>query len=211
MKPFFYLLAGANGVGKSAIASLYLPNGLELVSADDIAGQLQREQTHLEVARQLAHDEAQQRIQRHLRRRTSFAVETTLHDIETWQYYLAIQQAGYEFRLLFLGVDELNMLYQRVRNRQAQGGQFVNEETIRRKYVAGLSVLAHFFDEPDSITLLDMANRPALSYQRVDGQVRSQASALPDWITTNLSRHVGAASADATPTVDRSSFDRGSA
>ncbi|HEY0111107.1 MAG TPA: AAA family ATPase [Fibrella sp.] len=189
MKPFFYLIAGPSGVGKSTAAFQFLPVGVEFIDADDIAHQLHVQQVHQEVAQHMAHDESQRRIQRHLRNRTAFAVETNLHDIETWQYYLAIQQAGYEFRLLFLCVDDLPILYQRVRNRQLQGGQFVREDVIRGRYVAGLSLLNHFFDNPDSLTLIDSSDRLALVYQRVDGDVLHIKKSLPAWITTHLSSH----------------------
>ncbi|MEZ0484493.1 AAA family ATPase [Fibrella aquatica] len=190
MQPFFYLIAGPPGVGKSTVSVHYVPRGIELINADQIAQQLLLEQIPVEAAQQMAHDEAQRRIQRHLRHRTSFAVETTLHDIETWQFYLAVQQAGYQFRLLFLGVDDLPMLYLRVRNRQLQGGLSIGEDAIRGRYVAGFSVLDHFFNEPDSITLIDTANRPEIVYQRVDGIRVRQWPLLPAWVSTHLTVHV---------------------
>lgn len=207
MRPFFYVVAGPNGVGKSSASFQYLPRGVELINSDDIARQLRQEQVHQEVVQQMTNDESQRRIQHHLRNRENFAVETNLHEIETWQYFLAVRQAGYEFRLLFLCVDDLPILYQRVINRHLQGGHFVREDIIRGRYVAGLSLLNHFFNEPDSLTLINAADRLEIVYQRVKGELVSQKQPLPAWVTTHLSTHVGSSLADATSISPFSSID----
>lgn len=207
MRPFFYVVAGPNGVGKSSASFQYLPKGVELINSDDIARQLRQEQIHQEVVQQMTNDESQRRIQQHLRNRENFAVETNLHEIETWQYFLAIQQAGYIFRLLFFCVDDLPMLYQRVLNRHLQGGHFVREDIIRGRYVAGLSLLNHFFNQPDSLTLIDAADRLEIVYQRVDGEILSQKQPLPAWVTTHLSNHINSSQAEATSISTLSSID----
>ncbi len=186
MSPFFYIVAGPNGVGKSTASFQYLPKGIELINSDDIARQIRLKQTHQEVVQQMTNDESQRRIQQHLQNRESFAVETNLHEIETWHYFLAIQQAGYVFRLLFLCVDDLPILYQRVLNRHLQGGHFVREDIIRGRYVGGLSLLNHFFDKPDSLTLINAEDKLDIVYQRVDGDVLIQKEPLPAWVTTSL-------------------------
>lgn len=89
MRPFFYVVAGPNGVGKSTTAFRYLPSGVELINSDDIARQFRLEQVHQEVVQRLTNDESVRRIQQHLRKREAFAVETNLHEEETcitfWQ------------------------------------------------------------------------------------------------------------------------------
>ncbi len=207
MKPFFYVVAGPNGVGKSTASFQYLPKGVELINSDDIARQLRQEQVHQEVIQQMANDESQRRIQRHLQHREPFAVETNLHEIETWQYFLAIQQAGYVFRLLFLCVDDLPILYQRVLNRHLMGGHFVREDVVRGRYVAGLSLLNHFFNLPDSVTLIDAADRLEIVYQRVEGELVSQKQPLPAWVTTHLLNHIRSSPGDATSVFPFSSID----
>jgi predicted ABC-type ATPase len=180
MRPFFYIVAGPNGVGKSMAAFQYLPATVELINSDDIARQIRLTQQHQEVVQRLTNEEAQWRIQQHIRNREPFAVETNLHEADTWQYFTAIQQAsGYEFRLLFLCTSELNTLVNRVVNRHIQGGHFVREDVIRGRYVAGLTLLNHFFNVPDTVSLIDASDRLKLIYQRVDGTVTAQANPLP--------------------------------
>ena len=171
MRPFFYVIAGPNGVGKSTAAFQYLPSGVELINSDDITRQFRAEQSHQEVIQQMTNSESQRRIQQHLHNREPLAVETNLHEVETWQYFIAIQQSGYEFRLLFLCTSALSTLNQRVLNRHLQGGHFVRDDVIRGRYVAGLSLLNHYFDKPDSLTLINAGDKLDIVYQRVDGEV----------------------------------------
>lgn len=207
MRPFFYVVAGPNGVGKSTAAFQYLPSGVEVINSDDIARQLRAEQSHQEVIQQMTNDESQRRIQQHLHNREPFAVETNLHEMETWQYFIAIQQSGYEFRLLFLCTSALSTLNSRVLNRHLQGGHFVREDVVRGRYVAGLSLLNHFFDKPDSLTLVNAEDRLAIVYQRVNSEVMIQREPLPAWVITNLATHFSADSSEATPKSAPTSID----
>ncbi len=189
MLPSFYIVAGPNGVGKSTAAFQFLPIGVELINSDDIARQLRLSQPHQEVVQRMANEEAQRRIQQHLHNRESFAVETNLHDIETWNYFLAIKQAGYLCNLIFFCTSSLSILTNRVLNRHLLGEHFVREDIIRGRYEAGLSLLNHFFDEPDNLTLIDSSDQLLLIHQRVNGRVLIQSDPLPAWVTTHLSSH----------------------
>ena len=160
-----------------------------MINSDDIARQFRLEQTHQEVVQRLTNDESLRRIQQHLRRREAFAVETNLHEEETWHYFLAMQRAGYEFRLIFLCTSDLVTLNNRVVNRHLQGGHFVREDVIRGRYEAGLILLNHFFNEPDTLTMIDSSDRLEIVYQRVDGQIVIQRQTLPSWVTTSLRTH----------------------
>ncbi|CCH02861.1 hypothetical protein FAES_4862 [Fibrella aestuarina BUZ 2] len=207
MKPFFYVVAGPNGVGKSTASFQYLPAGVELINSDDIARQIRQQQTHQEVIQRLTNEAAQARIQQHLSKREPFAVETNLHDAETWQYFKALQQTGYEFRLLFICLDDLPILYQRVINRHVQGGHFVRDDVIRGRYAAGLSLLNHFFATPDNLTLLDASDQLQVVYQRIDGEVTIQQTPQPNWVLLNLADHMTNAGSDATLPATPASID----
>jgi predicted ABC-type ATPase len=183
------VIAGPNGVGKSTAAYGLIPAGIEQLNPDDIARQFREHQTQKEVILQFTNDELQRRIQGHIKNRKSFGVETNLHDAATWQYFLAIQQAGYSFELLFLCASQLDTLVKRVENRYHQGGHFVRENVIRGRYQSGLLLLNHYFDRPDVLTLIDASSELRIIYKRVDGQVVEQIETLPAWITTSLHSH----------------------
>lgn len=189
MKPSFYVVAGPNGVGKSTVVYDLIPTGVNQLNPDDIARQLRMHQPHKEIVLHLTNEELQRRIQNYLDAQESFGVETNLHDSATWQYFLAIQQTGFTFELLFLCTSYLNTLVKRVENRYYQGGHFVREDVIRGRYQSGLLLLNHYFDRPDVLTLIDASNEPRIIYKRINGQVIQQADPLPHWITTHLSTH----------------------
>lgn len=199
MRPFFYVVAGPNGVGKSTASFQYLPNGVEFINSDDIVRQIRGTQTHQEVVQRMTDEEAQRRISQHIQRRESFAVETNLHEEATWQYFLSIQRLDYSFRLLFLCVDDLPILYGRVTSRHLQGGHFVRQDVVRGRYESGLALLNHFFDKPNTLTLIDASDRLEVAYQRVDNAITIRKQMLPAWITIHLTSHFNVVASDATP------------
>ena len=189
MKPSFYVIAGPNGTGKSTTAFQVIPAGVEQINSDDIARQFSELHSQREVVIQLTSDEAQRRIQQHLRRKEPFSVETNLHDNDTWHYFLAIQQLGYVFELVFFCTNQLETLVQRVKDRYLQGGHFVREDIIRGRYEAGLYLLNMYFDKPDFLTLIDTSNGWNVVYRRTTTDVISLKYPLPVWVTSHLAAH----------------------
>ena len=189
MKPSFYVIAGPNGTGKSTTAFQVIPVGVEQINSDDIARQFSELHAQREVVIRLTSDEAQRRIQQHLRLKEPFSVETNLHDDATWQYFLAIQQLGYAFELIFFCTNQLETLVKRVKNRYLQGGHFVREDIIRGRYEAGLYLLNIYFDKPDALTLIDTSNGWNVVYRRANSAVIMRAYPLPVWVTSQLATH----------------------
>ena len=201
MKPSFYVIAGPNGTGKSTTAFQVIPIGVEQINSDDIARQFNELHAQREVVIQLTNDEAQRRIQQHLRLKEPFSVETNLHDNDTWQYFLAIQQLGYVFELIFFCTNQLETLVKRVKDRYLQGGHFVREDIIRGRYEAGLYLLNVHFDKPDALTLIDTSNGWNVVYRRDHTGVITWAHPLPTWVTSQLATHFS----DSKPIINQSS------
>ncbi len=78
------------------------------------------------------------RLRELARRRVSFAFETTLAGRTYAPWISDLIQKGYEFHLLFLWLPSAEFAVERVRGRVRLGGHPVPEETIRRRYRAGL-------------------------------------------------------------------------
>jgi predicted ABC-type ATPase len=137
--PNVVVLAGPNGAGKSTSAEAILKGALgvdEFVNADVIARGLsgfEPERAALAAGRIMLarlHDLAGQR--------TSFAFETTLAS-RTFAPWLAdVIETGYQFHLVFLWLPNADMAVARVAARVREGGHNVPEDTIRRRYDAGL-------------------------------------------------------------------------
>ena len=143
-KPVVVALAGPNGAGKSTAAPRLLRGILrveEFVNADLIAGGLSSfhpDRVAMEAGRAMM-----QRLKTLARSRKDFGFETTLASRSFAPWIRSLIAAGYEFRLAFLWLPSDEMALERVRGRVQAGGHGVPEETVRRRYKAGLR---NFFD-----------------------------------------------------------------
>lgn len=133
------IIAGPNGAGKTTFAREFLPheaNCPDFINADLIAAGLSPFNPDAAAIRagKLMLEEIGQRVAQ----RRSFAFETTLsgrgyaHKIREWQ------ALGYHVKLIFLSLPNADMAVARVTARVIQGGHNVPEETIRRRFKAGL-------------------------------------------------------------------------
>jgi predicted ABC-type ATPase len=138
-RPHLVVLAGPNGAGKSTAAPELLKGALgvhEFVNADLIAQGLsgfQPENTAIEAGRILLH-----RLRRLTEQRVSVAFESTLASRSLAPWIRNLLGSGYAFHLLFLWLPTAEMAVARVQDRVRMGGHSVPEETIRRRYHAGL-------------------------------------------------------------------------
>jgi predicted ABC-type ATPase len=150
--PNVVVLAGPNGEGKSTAAPSVLGNVLgigDFVNADVIAQGLsgfRPEQAGLAAGRIML-----ARLHELARQRSSFAFETTLARRTFAPWLTDLIKSGYQFHLVFLWRPNAELAVARVAARVQAGGHHVPEETIRRRYEAGL---ANFFRryQPISIT-----------------------------------------------------------
>jgi predicted ABC-type ATPase len=155
--PLIILLGGPNGAGKSTTASRLLPLGVTFVNADEIAKGLvgyPSTGTDLEAGRLVL-----ERLDELESRRESFAVETTLASRSLAPRIARMRCSGYLFRLIYLWSPHEEFSVQRVAARVRLGGHDIPEETIRRRYRAGLRnsfglylPLADFWEVHDNLT-----------------------------------------------------------
>jgi len=137
--PHVIVIAGPNGAGKSTTAPAILQGALgvtEFVNADTIAAGLsafnpekaafQAGRVMLERLQQLAGDQE------------DFAFETTLASKTFAHWIHGLKQSGYTFHLFYLWLPSPEFAIARVAERVKMGGHNVPEETIRRRYHAGL-------------------------------------------------------------------------
>jgi predicted ABC-type ATPase len=141
-QPKIIIIAGPNGAGKTTFAREFLPNEAAcptFVNADLIAAGLSPfapEQAAIQAGRLML-----QAIAQHVARRESFAFETTLSGRAYARQIPQWRQAGYVVELFFLSLPNADMAVQRVAERVRQGGHHIPEDTIRRRFAAGLELL----------------------------------------------------------------------
>ena len=138
-QPQLIVLAGPNGAGKSTAAPELLRGILdvnEFVNADTIARGLSAFAP--ERVAQLAGRVMLNRLKQLAAERSDFAFETTLASRSFATWIEDLRKQGYLCHLLFLWLPSVEQAVARVEERVRMGGHDVPEETIRRRYKAGV-------------------------------------------------------------------------
>jgi predicted ABC-type ATPase len=137
------VIAGANGAGKTTFALELLPTlypGVEFLNADEVQAESSVLAHPVAAGREML-----RRLGQVERRRTSFALETTLSStmyvrrIRAWRYW------GYRVSLHFIELPSEDFAVQRVAMRVAAGGHSVPEADVRRRYHRGLDLFERIY------------------------------------------------------------------
>jgi predicted ABC-type ATPase len=142
-QPLVIVMAGPNGAGKSTAAAHLLPEGMTFVNADEIAKTLPdypSRSADIQAGRLVL-----ERLDELERQRADFAVETTLASRSLAARIARLRQSGYHFRLIFAFLPDADTAVRRVAGRVLQGGHDIPEETIRRRYRAGINNFFHLY------------------------------------------------------------------
>ena len=136
--PRIIIIAGPNGAGKTTFASEYLQREAKcphFINADLIAAGLSPfdpDAAAVQAGRLVLSE-----IRRRVKRRSSFAFETTLSGRTYAHQILQWQKAGYEVQLIFLKLRSIRLALARVKARVAQGGHHVPAVVVRRRFKKG--------------------------------------------------------------------------
>lgn len=144
--PQVVIIAGPNGAGKSTLAPFLLRDTfglLEFVNADTISAGLSAfnvQSVALNAGRVML-----TRLRELAANQQNFAFESTLASRSYAPWISRLTEAGYEFHLLFLWLNNAELAIQRVAERVRNGGHQVSEEVIRRRYNRGLDNLFELY------------------------------------------------------------------
>jgi predicted ABC-type ATPase len=181
-KPTIYVLAGANGVGKTTVNPFFIPKNVPYVNADDFAYQLRQRLGNDVNVQELANAEALEQMNIFIAKRKTFAIETNLADNETWLFLIGIQGLGYDLHLNFFGVSDVEICINRVRNRVLQGGHYVRPDIVIARYKIGLGLLKHYKNVPNKLVLTDNRTTSINCVEMSLGEIVFQNEALPKWV-----------------------------
>src|SRR5262245_50506439 len=142
VKPTIYLIAGCNGAGKTTFAKEFLPKEvkcLRFLNADEIArglSPLKPSASAIQAGRLLL-----EQVDECLRRRQTFALESTLSGKTYIRLFQRALKVGYEIELHYLWLSSPAQAIARVRQRVLQGGHHVPATDIRRRFKRSLGHL----------------------------------------------------------------------
>ena len=139
------MVAGPNGVGKTAFATEYLPREAEFprfVNADLIARGLDPLLTPLSAP---AGRLMLERLDELTASGQSFALETTLAGRAPLRWIRKWRDHGYFVAVFYLTLSSVDLAMARVRIRVEQGGHEVAEAVIRRRFVKSWSHFTNLY------------------------------------------------------------------
>ncbi|MFN0101969.1 MAG: zeta toxin family protein [Bryobacteraceae bacterium] len=183
MRPRFILLAGPNGSGKSSLAS-----GMDLTGIDDVINPdtIRSPDGNLASALQ-AGCLVIHRTAENFATGRSFLLETTLSGNREARVVAEARQRGYQVDVIFVCVGDVRLNILRVQLRVEQGGHFVPEEDIRRRYDRSLENLRAIIPLSNSAVLFDNSGGEHKRVARFeDGILRWRAEEPPGWLSRVL-------------------------
>lgn len=159
--PALWIIAGANGSGKSSAYSkvtIDAPEGsIWIINPDALSAQIaDQEQLPLNPDANLA---AVRRIEDWLYASISayqtVGVETVLSSPKYQRLVSQAHDHGFRVRLIYVVLDSVELNIERVRIRVAKGGHDVPEDKIRERRLRSLEQLSWFFDQADMADIFD--------------------------------------------------------
>ncbi len=160
--PRLYIISGCNGAGKTTASYSLLPEMLdcsEFVNSDEFAKSLSP--FHPENASIQASRYMLLKIRYLLKKRSDFAVETTLATRTLLKTVRMAQAAGYSVTLLYFWLNSPDLAIERVKARVEAGGHNIPEETVKRRYHVGIDYFFHYYSPiSDRWILADNSQAP---------------------------------------------------
>jgi predicted ABC-type ATPase len=176
--PKFWLIAGANGSGKTTVASQPEFRGIlaieEILNPDRLTKEILARHPWLDTdhANRQAADETEARVASAILGRQSFAVETVLSTLKYLPYVHQAQGAGYVVSMVYIAVRTPDIAVERVAFRVQAGGHDVPVEKVRSRWVRSHEILGAFVPHLDSLFVFDNTEERAdLVARKVKGRV----------------------------------------
>lgn len=142
-RPQAIVLAGPNGAGKTTVSPRFLGPEVEFVNADLIGAGLRSNNPNIAGADFTAGRIVSARLTALALARKSFCFETNLASKGLVGRIDRLAQDGYQTKMIFVALPDVEVALARVAARVLAGGHDVPEETVRRRFKAGLR---YFFD-----------------------------------------------------------------
>ncbi|MDF9829987.1 zeta toxin family protein [Parabacteroides sp. PF5-6] len=142
--PYLYIISGCNGAGKTTASFTILPEMLkckEFVNSDEIAKGLSPFNSDSIAVAVEASRIMYKRIKELIASGATFAMETTLATRSVANLIREAQREGYYVTLLYFWLNTPDLAVERVKMRVEAGGHNIPENTIRRRYRAGIQNL----------------------------------------------------------------------
>lgn len=110
-----------------------------------------------------------------MKSKIDFAIETTLsgknylHKVKEWQ------KQGYEVILIFLWLNSPSLAIERINDRVRQGGHYVSEEIVIRRYYRGIkNLFSYFIPLSDYWLIIDNSKETPIGIKDIELEIFSK-------------------------------------
>jgi predicted ABC-type ATPase len=146
MKEKLYIIAGANGSGKTTFAKSFANiHNLYFINADEIAKELDPDNItkHQVKAGRIFFQELNKRLNGN----NSFIIETTLSGKYLVKYIKKAQENGFDVEMIYLFLEKPETNITRVSNRVLNGGHHVPKNDIIRRFYRSKEMFMNIYKE----------------------------------------------------------------
>lgn len=180
-EPTMTVFAGCNGAGKSTLIESMFEDMGSVINPDLFAAQLNPSDPR-SVDYQ-AGKCAVENLKRNIKNKTSFQVETTLAGNYMLNQMRIAREAGYSVHLYYIGLHSVSLHKARVKTRVAEGGHWISEADIERRYFASLLNLPAAIDLSHNVVIIDNSGPIYETIVEVYcGNVSYISNHLPNWL-----------------------------
>jgi len=153
-----YVLAGANGAGKSSLGgAMLVSQGVRYFNPDEAAARIRTANpgTSLAEAQGAAWLEGRRLLERAIAERLDYAFETTLGGNTIPVLLARAATQGSEVRIWYVGLASADLHVARVKSRVALGGHDIPEGKIRERYARSLLNLIQLLPVATEVRVYD--------------------------------------------------------
>ncbi len=192
--PTLTVIGGPNGAGKSTLTkALRARLGVPVVDPDAIARRIRPdavEHAAVEAAR-----EALRLRSAYLDASQSYAFETTLSGNAELRIMERARELGFTVHLVYVGVQNVEILADRIAQRVANGGHFVPEDDVRRRFERSMANLPRAIARAQDVQIYDNTNphETRLVLEIHDTRLTMRTLDVPAWVIQRLSHLIGPA------------------
>lgn len=170
IRPVILVLAGVNGAGKSSIlGSIVIDEGLTFFNPDAFA----REYLAMEPGREqsdansVAWNYGKESLEAAIAQKSNFAFETTL-GAKTIPNLLLEATETHDVKVLYCGLENVEMNIARVQQRVAQGGHDIPEEKIRERWTNSIANLIMLMPHLSELKVFDNSTQVQVNEELPD-------------------------------------------
>lgn len=157
-KPILTVIAGCNGSGKSSFSSALSPLGTPSFDYDKEFLSIYNRLEDSELRELISHNKArallEDKIQHALNQKLHFTYETNFNSTPL-HWPLKFKEANFELRLFYFCLNSIEEAKRRVQIRVENGGHFVPEWEIEKRYFEGFENLNKHFELFDRVFLFE--------------------------------------------------------